>query len=90
MAVQELLIVVASLIVERTLQSTNSAVVVHGLSCYVASWNLPGLGIEPMFPALAGRFLSTVPPGNSIMVMVFNSRITLCQRKIYILPQNIT
>jgi len=26
-------------------------------------WNLPGPGIEPKFPALAGRFLSTAPPG---------------------------
>ena len=25
-------------------------------------WNLPGLGIKPMSPALAGRFLSTVSP----------------------------
>ena len=25
-------------------------------------WNLPGLGIKPISPALAGRFLSTVPP----------------------------
>ena len=26
-------------------------------------WNLPGPGIEPMSPALTGRFLFTVPPG---------------------------
>ena len=29
------------------------------------TWNLPGPGIAPAFPALAGRFLSTVPPGKS-------------------------
>ena len=28
-------------------------------------WDLPGPGLEPMFPALAGRFLTTVPPGKS-------------------------
>ena len=28
-------------------------------------WNLSGPGIEPMSPALAGKFLSTVPPGKS-------------------------
>ena len=27
--------------------------------------NLPGPGIKPVSPALAGRFLSTVPPGKS-------------------------
>ena len=26
-------------------------------------WDLPRPGLEPMFPALAGRFLTTVPPG---------------------------
>ena len=28
-------------------------------------WDLPGPGIEPMSPALAGGFLTTVPPGRS-------------------------
>ena len=28
-------------------------------------WDLPGPGLEPMSPALAGRFLTTVPPGKS-------------------------
>ena len=28
-------------------------------------WGLPGPGLEPMYPALAGRFLTTVPPGKS-------------------------
>ena len=28
-------------------------------------WDPPGPGIEPMFPALAGGFLTTVPPGKS-------------------------
>ena len=26
-------------------------------------WDLPGSGLEPMSPALAGRFLTTAPPG---------------------------
>ena len=29
-------------------------------------WDLPGPGTEPMSPALAGRFLTTVPPGKSL------------------------
>ena len=28
-------------------------------------WDLPGPGIEPMSPALAGEFLTTGPPGKS-------------------------
>ena len=35
------------------------AYLLHGM------WNPPGPGIKPMFPAAAGRFLSTVPPGKS-------------------------
>ena len=29
----------------------------------VAPWDLPGPGLEPVFPALAGGFLTTEPPG---------------------------
>ena len=28
-------------------------------------WDLPGPGLEPVSPALAGGFLTTVPPGKS-------------------------
>ena len=28
-------------------------------------WDLPGPGIEPVYPASAGRFLTTAPPGKS-------------------------
>ena len=30
-------------------------------------WDLPGPGLEPVSPALAGRFITTVPPGKSRM-----------------------
>ena len=30
-------------------------------------WDIPGPGLEPMSPALAGRFLTTVPPGKSCL-----------------------
>ena len=28
-------------------------------------WDLPGVGFEPVSPALAGRFSTTAPPGKS-------------------------
>ena len=34
-------------------------------------WDLPGLGIEPMSPALAGGFLTTAPPGKSPIWLVY-------------------
>ena len=30
-------------------------------------WDLPGPGIEPVCPALAGGFLTTGPPGKSLV-----------------------
>ena len=36
-----------------------SVVVAHGLSCC----DLPGSGLKPVSPALAGGFLTTAPPG---------------------------
>ena len=32
-------------------------------------WDLPGPGLEPMCPALAGRFLTTAPPGKPMLVI---------------------
>ena len=65
--------VVASLVAEHGLWGIRASVVAvhgltvvaHGLSCPYGMWNLPGLGIEPMSPALAGRFLTTGPPEKS-------------------------
>ena len=37
------------------------ALLLHGM------WDLPGPGLEPMSPALAGGFLTTVPPGKSFL-----------------------
>ena len=56
---------VGSVVVARGLQSTGTVVVVHGLSCSVACGIFPEPGLEPMSPALAGRFLTTAPPGKS-------------------------
>ena len=35
-------------------------------------WDLPGPGLEPMSPALAGGFLTTVPPGKSLHSLILN------------------
>ena len=44
------------------LYSTGSIVVVHGLSCF------KGCGVKPVSPALAGRFLTTEPPGKPMTI----------------------
>ena len=47
---------------ERRLSSCGTrASLLHGM------WDLPGPGLEPVSPALAGRFLTTAPPGKSLL-----------------------
>ena len=36
----------------------------------LSTWNLPGPGIEPLSPELAGRSLSTGPPGQCSLTQV--------------------
>ena len=37
-------------------------------------WDLPGPGLKPVSPALAGRFLTTTPPGKSSSSVLFLRR----------------
>ena len=60
----------ASVVVARGLSSCGSRALERRLSscgtrAYLlrSVWDLPGPGIEPMSPELAGRFSTTVPPG---------------------------
>ena len=62
-AVRGPLTIVASLVVEHRLQMCrlsncgSRAQLLHG------TWDLPRPGLEPVSPALAGRFSTTAPPG---------------------------
>ena len=41
-------------------------------------WDLPGPGIKPVFPSLAGGFLTTVLPGMSLSLsLAFGTLITI-------------
>ena len=70
-AVSRLLVAVAFPVTEHRpwvpgpqwLQHESSVVVAPGL--FSCTWSLPGPVIEPLSPALTGRFLPTVPPGRS-------------------------
>ena len=45
-----------------------SVIVAHGPSCSAACGILPRPGLEPVSPALAGRFSTTAPPGKPSQV----------------------
>ena len=65
------LTIAASLVAERRLSSCGSqAHLLRGM------WDLPRPGLEPVSPALAGRFSTTVPPGKPYF-RTFNKNATL-------------
>ena len=45
-----------------------------GARAYVlrGMWDLPRPGLEPMFPTLAGGFLTTAPPGKSLILVLIH------------------
>ena len=34
-------------------------------------WDIPGPGLKPVSPALAGGFLTTEPPGKSLFIIFY-------------------
>ena len=62
-AVRGLLIAVASLVAEHGLYAGRLSSCGARAQPLRSMWDLPGSGLEPVSPALAGRFLTTVPPG---------------------------
>ena len=84
--VQGFLIAAASLTAEHGSRHTSfshcSSVVAaprpilsHGM------WDLPGPGIEPVSPALAGRFLTTQPPGKSLVFLTRRINIVFLKKE---------
>ena len=57
-------------------------------------WDLSRPGIKPVSPALAGRFLMTVPPGKSPCLVIFDWMLvvvnfTLLGARYFFIPTNI-
>ena len=68
----------ASIVVAHGLSSCGSQALEHRLSSCGAwayllcgTWDLPGPGLEPVSPALAGGFSTTMPPGKSPAGVIF-------------------
>ena len=89
--VHELLIAVAFLVAEHGLQahglsSRGSWALEHRLSSCGARayllhsmWDLPRPGLEPVCPALAGRFLTIVPPGKPYVCLLRYQRMQIVE-----------
>ena len=62
-AVRGCLTITASLVVEHRLQTHRLSNCGSRAQLLCGIWDLPRPGLEPMSPALAGRFSTTAPPG---------------------------
>ena len=62
-AVREPLTIVASLVAGHRLQTRRLSNCGSRAQLLRGMWDLPRPGLEPVFPALAGRFSTTAPPG---------------------------
>ena len=70
-AVRGPLTIVASLVAEHRLQTRRLSNCGSRAQVLRGMWDLPRPGIEPMFPALAGGFLTTGPPGKAQTLFSF-------------------
>ena len=62
-AVHRPLTIAASLVAEHRLQTGRLSNCGSWAQLFRGMWDLPRPGLEPMSPALAGRFSTTAPPG---------------------------
>ena len=65
-AVRGPLTIVASLVAEHRLQTRRLSSCDSRAQLLRGMWDLPRPGLEPVSPALAGRFSTTVPPGKPL------------------------
>ena len=70
-AVRGLFTIAASLAVEHRLQTCRLSSCGSRAHFLRGMWDLPRPGLEPMFPALAGGFSTTAPPGKPLSIPLY-------------------
>ena len=84
-AVRGPLTIVASLVAEHRLQTRRLSSCGSRAYLLRGMWDLPRPGLEPVSPALAGRFSTTAPPGKPELFVFL---ILNCMSCLYILEIN--
>ena len=69
-AVLQPLTIVASLVAEHRLQMHRLRSCGSRAQLLCGMWDLPRPGLEPVYPALAGRFSTTAPPGKAYIYIL--------------------
>ena len=72
------LIIVASLVAEHRLQKRRLSNCGSRAQLLRGMWDLPRPGLEPVSPALAGRFSTTAPPGKPRFQFIFVYGVRKC------------
>ena len=68
-AVHRPLTIAASLVVEHRLQMRRLSNCGSRAQLLRSTWDPPRPGLEPVSPALAGRFSTTAPPGKPLVII---------------------
>ena len=68
------LTIVASLVAEHRLQTRRLSSCGSRAQLLCGMWDLPRPGLEPVSPALAGRFSTTAPPGKPFFSLLIDLR----------------
>ena len=76
-AVRGPLTIPASLVAEHRLQTRRLSNCGSRAQLLCSMWDLPRPGLEPVSPALAGRFSTTAPPGKPLFC-IFELFFLLC------------
>ena len=71
--------IAASLVAEHKLQMRRLSSCGSWAQLLYGMWDLPRPGLEPVSPALAGRFSATVPPGKPALNFLI-SRVSPCSK----------
>ena len=77
-AVRGPLTIAASLVAEHRLQTRRLSSCGSRAQLPRGMWDLPRPGLEPVSPALAGRFSTTAPPGKPLIITFYVSTYELC------------
>ena len=64
------LTIAASLVAEHRLQTRRLSSCGSRAQLLRGMWDLPRPGLEPVYPALAGRFSTTAPPGKPYILLI--------------------
>ena len=79
-AVRGPLTIAASLVAEHRLQTRRLSSCGSWAQLLRGMWDFPRPGLEPVSPALAGRFSTTAPPGKPHYFFLFKAVLTHCKR----------